>query len=175
SLAVRIGAVVQPGERRVHTKPLPTLGGVAMYVGFLAGMAVASIVPQFRDHLFHGSSEPLGVVLAATVIFVVGVVDDLREVSAPAKLAGQVLAASVLYWLGVTMFYFRVPFAGFIVLSPDLGPLITVMWVALIANAVNLIDGLDGWPPAPAPSPPARSSSTATGCSRPRCCRAPMA
>ena len=144
SLAVRIGAVVQPGERRVHTKPLPTLGGVAMYVGFLAGMAVASIVPQFRDHLFHGSSEPLGVVLAATVIFVVGVVDDLREVSAPAKLAGQVLAASVLYWLGVTMFYFRVPFAGFIVLSPDLGPLITVMWVALIANAVNLIDGLDG-------------------------------
>ena len=51
SLAVRIGAVVQPGERRVHTKPLPTLGGVAMYVGFLAGMAVASIVPQFRDHL----------------------------------------------------------------------------------------------------------------------------
>ena len=82
--------------------------------------------------------------LGAAVIFAVGLADDLKEVSAPAKLAGQVLAASVLYFLGVTMFYFRVPFADFIVLSPDLVPLLTVLWVAGMANAVNLIDGLDG-------------------------------
>jgi UDP-GlcNAc:undecaprenyl-phosphate GlcNAc-1-phosphate transferase len=143
-VSIRIGAVVAPGERRVHTAPTPTLGGTAMYVAFLAAMAVAYVIPQFRDNIFSGSSEPLGVVLGATVIFGVGLLDDLRDVSAPAKLAGQVAAAMGLYWLGVTMFYFRVPFADVIVLSPDIIPLITVIWVALMANAVNLIDGLDG-------------------------------
>jgi len=143
-LSIRIGAVVVPGERRVHTAPTPTLGGTAMYVAFLAAMAVAYVIPQFRDNIFRGSSEPLGVVLGATVIFGVGLLDDLRDVSAPAKLAGQVAAAMGLYWLGVTMFYFRVPFADVVVLSPDIIPLITVVWVALMANAVNLIDGLDG-------------------------------
>jgi UDP-GlcNAc:undecaprenyl-phosphate GlcNAc-1-phosphate transferase len=142
-MAVRLGAVVLPDERKVHASPTPTVGGAAMFGAFLLAMFVASRIPQFRP-LFRGSSEPLGVVLAATVIFAVGVVDDFWEVSAPAKLAGQVLAGSVLYFLGVTMFYFRVPFAGFIVLSPDLAPLVTVLWVAAIANAVNFIDGLDG-------------------------------
>ncbi|MBW3669593.1 MAG: undecaprenyl/decaprenyl-phosphate alpha-N-acetylglucosaminyl 1-phosphate transferase [Actinobacteria bacterium] len=142
-VAVRIGAVVRPDERRVHEKPTPTAGGAAMYLAFLFAMAVASQLPQFRP-VFEGSSEPLGVVLAASVIFAVGLVDDLREVSAPAKLAGMVLAGSVLYFLGVTMFYFRIPFADFVSLSADLVPLLTVMWVVGIANALNLIDGLDG-------------------------------
>jgi UDP-GlcNAc:undecaprenyl-phosphate GlcNAc-1-phosphate transferase len=83
-------------------------------------------------------------VLAAAIILAVGLLDDLREVSAPAKVAGQVLAASVLGLAGVTMFYFRVPFADFFVLSPDLGFLVTVLWVVAMANAVNFIDGLDG-------------------------------
>ena len=142
-VAVRIGAVVRPDDRRVHEKPTPTAGGAAMYVAFLAAMGVAWLIPQF-DPVFNGSSEPLGVVIAATVIFLVGLVDDLREVSAPAKLAGMVLAGSVLYFLGVTMFYFRIPFADFVSLSADLVPLVTVLWVVGIANALNLIDGLDG-------------------------------
>ncbi|HEX2062842.1 MAG TPA: MraY family glycosyltransferase, partial [Acidimicrobiales bacterium] len=142
-LSVRLGAVVLPDERRVHATPTPTIGGAAMFLGLLMAMWVASGMDQFRP-LFRGSSEPLGVVLGATVIFLVGLVDDLWEVSAPAKVAGQVLAGSVLYFLGVTMFYFRVPFADFVVLSRDLTPLVTVLWVVGIVNAVNLIDGLDG-------------------------------
>jgi UDP-GlcNAc:undecaprenyl-phosphate GlcNAc-1-phosphate transferase len=106
-------------------------------------MGVASQIPQFRD-VFGDTTEALGVVIAATVILVVGALDDLRDVSPPAKVAGQALAGSVLYLLGVTMYYFRVPFADFVVLSPDLAPLVTVVWVVLMANAVNLIDGLDG-------------------------------
>jgi UDP-GlcNAc:undecaprenyl-phosphate/decaprenyl-phosphate GlcNAc-1-phosphate transferase len=141
--AVRIGAVVVPGERRVHERPTPTLGGLAMYVSFLLAMGVAWLLDGFGP-VFDGSSEPLGVVLAATVIFAVGFIDDLREVSAPAKVAGMVFAASLLYLLGVTMYYFRVPFADFFVLSPDLAPLVTALWVVGMANAVNLIDGLDG-------------------------------
>src|SRR5437764_7029067 len=142
-VAIRVGAVVYPDERRVHTSPTPTLGGAAMFVGFLAAMAVAAALPSFRP-VFSRSSEPFGVIIAATVIFGVGLLDDIREVSAPAKVAGQVLAACVLGLAGVTMFYFRIPFADFVVLSPDLGFLVTVLWVVGMANAVNLIDGLDG-------------------------------
>src|SRR5438094_1924913 len=142
-VAVRMGAVVYPDERRVHTAPLPTVGGTAMFVAFLVAMGVAALLPGFRA-VFKGSTEPLGVIVAAAIIFGVGFLDDLREVSAPAKVAGQVLAACALGLAGVTMFYFRLPFADFVVLSPDLGFLVTVLWVVGMANAVNLIDGLDG-------------------------------
>ena len=142
-LALRIGAVVAPDERRVHDRPTPTLGGLAMFLGFLAAMAAASQVAQF-DPVFEDTTEPLGVLFGATIIFFVGLVDDLREVSAPAKVAGQALAGSVVSLFGVTMLYFRVPFGETLSLSPDLAPLVTVLWIVGMANAVNLIDGLDG-------------------------------
>ena len=142
-LAIRAKLIVAPTERGVHEKPLPTAGGAAMFMGFLFAMGLASQLPRFRP-VFEGSSEPLGVMLAAASMFFVGLMDDKREFSAPAKLAGQVLAGTILYFLGVTMFFFRVPFADFVVVSPDLAPLATVIWVIVIANAINLIDGLDG-------------------------------
>jgi UDP-GlcNAc:undecaprenyl-phosphate GlcNAc-1-phosphate transferase len=144
-LAPRLGAVSLPGPRSVHTYPTPSLGGAAMFVGFLAAFATASQLHQFHA-MFESSSEPLGLVLAAGTIFVVGAVDDLREVSPPAKVAGQVLAGSLLSLFGVTMFFFRVPFASYdyVVLSPDLAALVTVLVVVFLANAMNLIDGLDG-------------------------------
>ena len=74
-------------------------------------MAVAWRMGAF-DPIFAGNTEPLGLVLAAVVIVVVGVIDDLREVSAPAKIAGIVLAASVLVISGVSILVFRVPFLG---------------------------------------------------------------
>ena len=87
-----------------------------------------------------------GLLLAAAVMFVVFVIDDFRDVSPPAKIAGQVLSGSVLSLFGVTMLYFRVPFASYeyVVLSTDLAPLVTVITVVVLANAVNLIDGIDG-------------------------------
>ncbi len=143
-LAVRIGAVVQPDERRVHDRATPTLGGIAMYVGFIAAMVVAWQMDAFGGIFSGRNSEPLGVVLAATIMLLVGVADDLKEWSAPAKVAGMVLAASVLALLGVTMLYFRIPFLDLVVLSPDFQYLIGVLWVLGMANAINLIDGLDG-------------------------------
>jgi UDP-GlcNAc:undecaprenyl-phosphate GlcNAc-1-phosphate transferase len=144
-LAPRIGAVAKPGPRSVHTYPTPTLGGAAMFLGFLAAIATASQISQF-DEMFDSSSEPMGVILAAGIMFVVGALDDLRDVSPPAKVAGQVLSGSTLSLLGVTMLYFRVPFASYdyVVLSPNLAALVTVLTVVLLANALNLIDGLDG-------------------------------
>ena len=87
---------------------------------------------------------PLGVVLAALVIFTVGQVDDLREVSPPAKVAGTVLAGSVLSISGVSILFFRIPFAGLVSLSPDMSALLTVLWVLGMTTAINYIDGLDG-------------------------------
>jgi UDP-GlcNAc:undecaprenyl-phosphate/decaprenyl-phosphate GlcNAc-1-phosphate transferase len=142
-ISMRLGAVVRPDERRVHAAPTPTLGGAAMLIGFLAAMLVAWAAGDFRA-VFESSTESLGIVIAALVVFVVGMIDDLREVSAPAKLAGTVLAGSILSLAGVGIFFFRIPFAGFFSLSPDLSALITVLWVVGMANAVNLIDGLDG-------------------------------
>ena len=148
-MAIRFGAVVAPSSdaRHVHTKPTPTLGGAAMFVGFLVAMAVASQMQQFHE-VFQHNSEPVGLLLGAGVMFVTGALDDLIEVSPPAKVAGQVLAASVLTLYGVTMYFFLMPFnlfhTGVVVLSPDLAPLVTAAWVVLLTNAVNLIDGLDG-------------------------------
>ncbi|MDE3086342.1 MAG: undecaprenyl/decaprenyl-phosphate alpha-N-acetylglucosaminyl 1-phosphate transferase [Acidobacteriota bacterium] len=142
-LASRLGLVAEPDERRVHRRATPTGGGAAMFVAFLLAMLVASLLPGLQG-VFAGSSEPLGLVLGAAIIFAVGLIDDVREMSAPAKMAGQVLAAMVLVFLGVTMFQFKIPFVGFLVLSPQLTPLLTAVWVVVITNAVNLIDGLDG-------------------------------
>jgi UDP-GlcNAc:undecaprenyl-phosphate GlcNAc-1-phosphate transferase len=144
-LAFRIGAVKVPTARDVHTTAIPELGGAAMFVGFLVAIGVASQIPQFRE-MFNGSSEPAGVILAAGVMFATGALDDLRDVSPPAKIAGMVLAGSLLSLFGVSMLFFHVPFSGadVIVLSPDLAPLVTVLTVVVFANAINLIDGLDG-------------------------------
>jgi UDP-GlcNAc:undecaprenyl-phosphate/decaprenyl-phosphate GlcNAc-1-phosphate transferase len=144
ALAKRHSLLVMPDERRVHERPTPTAGGAAMYFGLLVAIATASQMPAFAP-VFKGSSAPIGVVLAATVIFGVGMADDVREMSPPAKLAGQVLAGTVLYFFGVDMLFFHVPLAQTtVVLSPDLAVLTTVLWVAVMANSVNFIDGLDG-------------------------------
>ncbi|HXW35849.1 MAG TPA: MraY family glycosyltransferase [Acidimicrobiales bacterium] len=142
-LAARVGFVAEPDQRRIHARITPYGGGLGMFAAFVVAVIVASRLAWFRE-LFSGSSEPLGVVLAALVIFAVGMIDDVRDVSAPAKMAGQVLAAMVLVFTGVTMFWFKIPFAGFWVLSPAFLPLLTALWVIVITNAVNLIDGLDG-------------------------------
>jgi UDP-GlcNAc:undecaprenyl-phosphate GlcNAc-1-phosphate transferase len=143
-LAERFSILVLPDERRVHERPTPTLGGAAMFVGFLLSMLVASQIGGFSA-LFRGTSDPVGLVVAASIIFAVGMVDDLREMSAPAKMSGQVLAGTALYLFGIDMLYFRVPFLGTtLVLSTNLIPILTVVWVVAMVNAVNFVDGLDG-------------------------------
>jgi UDP-GlcNAc:undecaprenyl-phosphate GlcNAc-1-phosphate transferase len=142
-LSARVGYVALPHERKVHDKATPYGGGAAMLLGFLVAMIVAAVISPLHG-IFANSSEPLGVVLAGAAIFSVGLIDDVRDMSAPAKMAGQVLAASILYFLGVTMYEIKVPLAGLIALTPGVTPLITAAWVIALTNAINLIDGLDG-------------------------------
>jgi UDP-GlcNAc:undecaprenyl-phosphate GlcNAc-1-phosphate transferase len=142
-LARRLGWVYQPNERTMHQTPVPDVGGLAMFLGFLAAFGTARVMNVF-DPFFARNSEPLGVVLAATVIFAVGLLDDVRDLSAPAKVMGTIAAGAVLVWYGVTMYSFRLPFLGFTFLSPELIPLVTVLWLLGMTTAINLIDGLDG-------------------------------
>ena len=147
-VAVKRGDLVAPDARRVHERPTAALGGVAMWVGVLVGLAAASLFDTFRP-VFDTPTIPIGVAAAATAAFAVGWLDELRKVhgngvSAPAKTAGLVLAGSILTLAGVSTVFFRVPFFGIFSLSPDLSAFVTVCWVVGMANALNLIDGLDG-------------------------------
>ena len=142
-LATRMNWVVEPDERRVHKVPTPDVGGIAMFLGFIVALAIAWKMGRFSP-VFDNNSEPLGVLLAAIVIFATGLVDDIREISSPAKVTGTVIAGLVLVYFGATMFYFRVPFLDVFVLSNDWIPLITILWLMGMSQAINLIDGLDG-------------------------------
>jgi UDP-GlcNAc:undecaprenyl-phosphate GlcNAc-1-phosphate transferase len=135
--------VAMPSERKVHKVPTPDVGGIALFAGVLAALVLAWNMDRFSP-LFNGNSEPTGVLLGAFVMLVVGTRDDVKEVSAPARVLATVGAAMVLVWFGVTMFYFRVPFFGVIQLSNDWIPIVTVVWLLGMVQAINLIDGLDG-------------------------------
>ena len=142
-VARKRGWMAAPDERRNHPVPTPNIGGVAFLAGLLFALFVASLMDRF-DPILEGNSEIIGVVLAALIITVLGLFDDIREVSAPMKITGTVVAGLALVWFGVTMFYFRVPFLDVFVLSDDWIPLFTVVWLIGMTQAVNLIDGLDG-------------------------------
>jgi len=142
-LAIKVGAVDIPNDRKVHSEPTPLLGGVAMYLALLAGLGVAMLIPSFRE-LFRTSSEPGGILAGASIALVLGVIDDTRGLGATSKLAGQMVAAGALILAGVQVFFFWFPKIGIISLSTDLSSLLTVIWTLGMMNAVNLADGLDG-------------------------------
>ncbi len=130
--------------------------GSYLIVMVVSVAATAISVPPLRvlsrraEAMAHPSDRSVhpgnlvGVAAAAVVMWLTGLVDDLRDISPPAKVAGMVLSGSMLTLVGLTIIYFRVPFVGFTVLPPDLSALVTVVWVIGMANLVNLIDGLDG-------------------------------
>ena len=144
--AVRTGAIDRPSDRKVHPKPTATLGGLAIYLGVLAGMGVSRVLPFFSG-LHHSSSEPSAALLGGLVILAVGVYDDVRGTSPAGKAAGQVLAAGILILLGVQLLYFWFPGQGILSLGSDIAVPLSVLWVVAMVNAVNLIDGLDGLAP----------------------------
>jgi UDP-GlcNAc:undecaprenyl-phosphate/decaprenyl-phosphate GlcNAc-1-phosphate transferase len=94
--------------------------------------------------VFASTSEPVALLVGATAIVVVGALDDLLELSAALKLAGQLVAATLVAALGLQLQYFWLPRVGIVALSTDLGLVLTVMFLVAFINIVNLVDGLDG-------------------------------
>ena len=142
-MAIKIGAIDKPSDRKVHANPTPTLGGLAMFLALLIAGAVAYSMEEFRD-VFFQSSEAWGIAAGALVIFILGAVDDLRDLPAPVKLAGQVFAAGILFLSGVKMQFILLPNGEALSFGEDVSVLLTVFWLVAMMNAVNLVDGLDG-------------------------------
>ena len=142
-LSVRLGWIDRPSDRKVHPKPTPTAGGIAIFIGLAVGLGLSRVLP-FLSGLHETTSDPDAAVVAGLVILGVGLLDDTRGISPLGKLAGQILGAGLLVLFGVQLLYFYFPGQGILVLSPDLAVPLTVLWVVAMVNAVNLIDGLDG-------------------------------
>lgn len=142
-LAVRFGAVAHPSDRRVHPVPTPTMGGVAMWLGLAVGLGASTVLPFFDD-MNAASPEPFAALVTGGLMVGLGGVDDLREILPLTKLTGQIFVAGVLAVLGVQLTYMWFPPNNVVVLSSDLGTVLAIAWVVVVANAVNLVDGLDG-------------------------------
>lgn len=141
--ASRIGIVDRPNERKIHTTPIPRLGGASIYLGFVLAMAFAILfAAMFNVHL---KLMPIfGLWIAGTIVFFVGVVDDIRGLKSLTKLAWQIIAAAIAVYFGVGINFISNPFNGLLHLPLIIGVPLTLLWLTGMTNAINLIDGLDG-------------------------------
>ncbi len=137
-----MGALAKVRDRDVHTIEMPYFGGVAMLAGVAAAILIAWQLPFFgRQATMQQDSR--AVLVAAAVICLVGVLDDLFELPPLAKFAGQILAAGIAVALGVKMLWIPLP-GEIVALNASASVAITVFFIVLCSNAVNFVDGLDG-------------------------------
>ena len=143
----RAGAkwLAAPNERTVHTTPDPERRRDRAVHRLRRRVRRCRRLLDRFDPLFARNSEPRGVLIAAALMFLIGLIDDIREhLRAGEGVRARSSSGVVLVSYGVTMFFFRLPFMDVLVLSDEWIPLITVLWVLGISQAINLIDGLDG-------------------------------
>ncbi len=131
--AYRIGAVDKPNYRKVHVRVMPRIGGLAIFLAFLAGFIVSRPTDE----------HALYIVLGATLIILTGFLDDLLDITPRAKMLGQIASALVVIWGGLQIQFINLPFFGELQFGWFSIP-ITILWIVGITNAINLIDGLDG-------------------------------
>jgi len=125
-LAIRFKVVDQPNARKVHVSPVPLMGGLAIYLAFVAALWLLG------DRRYV--NEIIGIFVGATLCSFMGVVDDRWGLGSYIKLGGQVLAAGILIYSGVQVNLFH----------NWLDILLTIVWVVGITNAMNLLDNMDG-------------------------------
>lgn len=146
-VSLKIGAVDNPNARRINKVPMPSAGGLAIFIAFT--LAALWFLPSVVTHVnYHGTYLhyvwPL--VLASGIIVLTGFIDDVKELKPAPKMAGMLLAAALIWFFTEFRFdSFKIPFGGPLLHFPSwLSFLLTVLWIVAITNAVNLIDGLDG-------------------------------
>ena len=139
ALAHRIKAIDVPkDERRVHKKPIPLIGGLAIFYGFIISVLCFAVIDR----------QLMGILIGSVIMVTVGVIDDMHDLNAKIKLLFQIIAAGIVIYFGVDIEYVANPFAKWI--GPEYISLgmwsvpLTMIWIIGVTNAVNLIDGLDG-------------------------------
>ena len=133
-LAPRLGALDRPNYRKVHTRIMPRMGGLAIYLGFIIAILATQTI-----NLRLG-----GLLVGGTLIIFLGLIDDIRNLSPRWKLLGQIVAALILVGFGTQVNFITNPLTGGVINLGILAIPLTVLWIVGVTNAVNLIDGLDG-------------------------------
>ena len=147
SLAFRVGAVDNPNARRINKKPMPSAGGLAIFLAFV--LATLVFMPMIiQKDVWHISyfRYILPVVVGGAIVVLTGFIDDIFELKPLPKMLGIVIGA-VIVWAFTDFRFdsFKIPFGGPVIqFGPVLTLILTVLWIAAITNAINLIDGLDG-------------------------------
>ncbi len=143
---VRSGWLDAPRTRDVHDIPKPRLGGVAMYSGVVAAIALASVMPALTRGFPPMTPDMRAVVAAASLLLIVGIWDDLFDLDAITKLIGQVAAALLMSFMGVNWYLLYIPFSGgaTLILDPIMSTVLTVLFTVALINAFNFVDGIDG-------------------------------
>lgn len=134
------GIVPKLRSRDIQSIPIPRLGGIAMTIGFLVSMLIASTIPYMAP--VFSTSVPWAVMGGAAAMSVLGIVDDVIELDWMTKLSGQILITGLMALSGVQLVSF--PIFGITIGSSRLSLILTLLVVVAIVNAVNFIDGLDG-------------------------------
>lgn len=125
----RWNLVDQPADRKIHVVPTPRLGGFALYAGFVGSMLLNSIVPDWM----------VAILVSGSLLLVIGVLDDIRELPAWVKLLGQLLAAGIVIASGKILTLFPPgPLGDMVNIA------LTLFWIVGITNAFNFFDGMDG-------------------------------
>jgi len=151
-LARKVGAVDIPKDnRRMHHKPMPKLGGIAVIAGFIISLTYLLITLSIEDanklNLLGSENyafKLLGYFLGIVVLGITCFIDDVKTIKPLAKLSGQLLAAIIVVSFGLRLGDFNLPFFNSIQMSENFSIVLTIIWIVGITNAINLMDGLDG-------------------------------
>ncbi len=140
-LAKATGATDKPNARKIHNKPIPRIGGVGIYFAFIAAVIITATVSGFEGEMIF---EINGLIVSGSLMFLVGLIDDYKNLPAKVKLLGQIIAAAVLVLVfDVRIDFVTDPFGDYIYLEWFAVPA-TMFWLVGLTNTINLIDGLDG-------------------------------
>ncbi|MCB9655226.1 MAG: undecaprenyl/decaprenyl-phosphate alpha-N-acetylglucosaminyl 1-phosphate transferase [Deltaproteobacteria bacterium] len=144
-MARRFGWLDAPGHRKVHTRAVPRLGGIAVVLAFFVPLiGLALYTNRVSDFLYRDANLVVGLSVGGIAIALLGVVDDLKNVPARTKLAVQILVAVGMWFAGFRIELFSVPVGEGVAELGRLSLPLTVLWFVGVINALNLIDGLDG-------------------------------
>ena len=139
-LAKRYNIVDIPNDRKIHKEPVPYLGGIAIFLSFIITVLIGLKLSPF----FNLMKDMQGLLISGTIIFLLGLLDDIKGTNAVLKFLVQIVAALILVKFGYIIDRITNPFGGSLIFPYWLSIIITVFWVIGIINAINLLDGLDG-------------------------------
>ena len=133
NIAPSIGAIDKPNDIKIHNKPIPRLGGLAIYLAFLISI---SFIDYFNNNLyFISKNKMIGIFIGGTIVFIAGLIDDIITIKASYKLLIQAIAASVLFFYGIRMNLFPNLWISYV---------FTLVYAVGAYSAMDMIDGMDG-------------------------------